>query len=413
MKKSLLLVLVALIAVLMTASCSSSGEKKIEFMTGTGVDTPLFALYETLAKEFEAKNKNVKIELIPSSTNHEGEVKTRLASGDAPDIWMTHGWSKGRYAEYLVDLSKEKWAKDLQNGLKPVMLGKNGELYAFPIDLDIAGIIYSQTALDAAGVSIDSINTWDDFIAACEKLKAAGKTPLAVAGKDRWPTGLFIDWIAPGVMITQNSKEADLMSGKFPVAEWKQTLDVVAKFRDKGIMNKDYSSATNNDIAMGLAKGDVGFTMCMNFVAMQAFELKPDAKIGYMQVPVMSANDKPYYVIGEKNALGIWKDSKSLKEAKAFISFLAQKDNLTKLATSVGSPAGLSTVNVDLKQLTASFERSTKFAGQPYFDRVFMPNGAWDAIVATTEGVVLKQMSIDEAVAKMKSEYEKLYNQQK
>ncbi len=40
---------------------------------------------------------------------------------------------------------------------------------------------------------------------------------------------------------------------------------------------------------------------------------------------------EPYLVTGEKNALGIWKDSESLDACKAYLSFLAEADNFVKL----------------------------------------------------------------------------------
>lgn len=62
------------------------------------------------------------------------------------------------------------------------MADENGNFYALGMSMSISGLIYNKDALDKAGVDPNSIRTWDDFDAACEKLVAAGITPLAIGG---------------------------------------------------------------------------------------------------------------------------------------------------------------------------------------------------------------------------------------
>lgn len=384
---------------------------EIEFMTGTSIDSALFIAYEEITKRFMEENPGVNVELLPSSTDHEGEVKTRLASDNAPDIWMTHGWSVGRYGEFLEPLNDRVWAKDLNPALNSVMLDKDGTLYAFPIDLDIAGILYNSKVLDSVGVKPEDIKTWDDFYAVCDKVLAKGIVPIYTAGKDRWPTGLFIDWIGPGAFT-----DADLdglMSGTFAKESWGKTLGVVEQFRDKGYINKDYASATSNDVSLALATEQAAFSFLMNFVAVESYNLNPDAAVGFMACPSFDANGKPFLITGEKNALGVSKTSESKEAALAYIDYLATTDNLAKLVATTGSACGLTTVTADLGGLTSSFELTKVVATVPYFDRVFMPSGSWDSIVATTDGVVTGQMSIEDALSKMETDYMSLFEKAK
>lgn len=150
----------------------------LEFMTGTSIDSELFIAYEELTDAFTATNPGVNVELVPSSTDHEGEIKTRLASGNIPDIWMKHGWSVGRYGDFLLPLEDEAWAADLNPALEPVMVSDEGHLYAFPIDLDIAGILYNADVLAEAGVAPEDIKTWDDFMADADAVAANGQIPI-------------------------------------------------------------------------------------------------------------------------------------------------------------------------------------------------------------------------------------------
>ncbi len=311
-KKFYLLMMLALIAAFIFAGCGPQAEQaaevepteetavttteetaptteesamsgSLEFMTGTSIDSPLYLVYEELTKEFIAANPGLEIELVPSSTDHEGEVKTRLASGNIPDIWMTHGWSVGRYGDFLLPLEDEAWAADLNPALDSVMISDEGHLYAFPIDLDIAGILYNRDVLEAAGFAPEDIKTWDDFKAAADAVLANGQIPIYNAGKDRWPTGLYIDWIVPGAMTDETY--ASLLDGEFTPEEYGKALELVAQFRDAGYFNPDYSSATSDDISLALAQGDTAFSFLMNFVASTAYTYNPEANIGFMPVP--------------------------------------------------------------------------------------------------------------------------------
>ncbi len=44
---------------------------------------------------------------------------------------MTHGWSVGRYSEFLEPLNERSWAENLNPALDSVMLDSDGTLYAF------------------------------------------------------------------------------------------------------------------------------------------------------------------------------------------------------------------------------------------------------------------------------------------
>lgn len=378
----------------------------LEFMTGAAVDSDLYLKYEELTEAFLAANPDVTIELVPSSTDHEGEVKTRLASGNIPDIWMTHGWSLLRYSEFLTPLQDEKWASDLSPALKPAMVSPEEALYALPIDVDIAGILYNEDVLKAAGWQAKDITTWEAFDKAAADIAASGTTAIYTAGKDRWPTGLFVDWIAPGAF---SEEQLTAMSEHtFQREPYQVALDKVAQFRDAGYFNPDYSSATTDDISAALAEGKAGFSFLMNFVAVGAYTYNPDAKVGFMPIPSASGGE-PYLVGGEKNALGIWKDTENPEAAKAYLAFLAQPENLGALAKTAGSAPGLTTATADLGGLQASFDSYVgKVATVPYFDRVYMPNGAWDSIVSTTESVLTKQASVSDALDKVAADFEQL-----
>lgn len=54
------------------------------------------AVIDELAKAFTAET-GTKVNLTYESTNFENNLKVRMALGNLPDVWSTHGWSVLRY----------------------------------------------------------------------------------------------------------------------------------------------------------------------------------------------------------------------------------------------------------------------------------------------------------------------------
>jgi len=388
----------------------SGGAAKLEFQTGLATSDPILKTLTTMTQKFESTHKGVSINLVPMTNTYEADMKVRLASGDIPDIWATHGWSLLRYSDFLEPLSKRSWAKNFNPALAPAMENKNGEFFALPADTDVAGIVYNKKVLADAGIDPATLTTWDDFAAAAAKLKTAGVTPISASGKDSWFAGNIADFIASGAV--NKSEKAGLIKGEFASAGYTKVLDLVQSWQKSGYFNADFSSATTDDLTRSLAQGKTAFIFVQNYVVASALGFVPDAELGYFPIP--SASGKPYLVGGEGHAYGVSKTSKHKDQALEYIDFLAQPDNLGKLASAIGGIPGLTNAKSDLGVLQASYAKFVKpgiFPLDPYFDRVYLPNGMWDTMVTTTSGVVTGQSGVTESVGQVKKQFGTLYGQ--
>lgn len=394
---------------------SANGELSgsLEIATNLAADSALMTALTDVTARFEKDHSGVKINLVPATTTYENDMKVRLAANNPPDIWHTHGWSLIRYSKFLMPLQNEAWAKNLNPALDSAMKDSKGNLYAMPIDTDVSGILYNKDVLTNSGFKPGDIKTWDNFFTAAAAIKAKGVSPIYVSGKANGPAGNFIDWLAPGVYSQDDL--ANMAAGKFVSDKYRDMLAVIAKWRDAGLFNPDYVSATAEDMSKALAQGNAGFVFTQNYIATSAFSLKPNANIGYLPIPSLNG-DPSYFVGGEQDAYGISKSTKSPEAAKAFIAFLAEPANESKLASAAGSAPGLTNAKSNLGGLQASYDEfivQQKAPVVPYFDRVSMPNGMWNTLVATTDSVITKQATVDAAVDKVKEQFNGLYGQGK
>jgi raffinose/stachyose/melibiose transport system substrate-binding protein len=67
----------------------------------------------------------------------------------------------------------------------------DGKYYGLPNDVAPEVLFYNKELCQKAGVDPTQIHYWEDLIEAVKKCKAAGITPMAVGGKDKWPLHFY------------------------------------------------------------------------------------------------------------------------------------------------------------------------------------------------------------------------------
>lgn len=149
------------------------------------LSTDDYSIFQNLIKDF-TNQTGIQVTINNLGGDYESAMKTKMASNDLPDMWVTHGWSLIRYSEYMMDLSDQDWVSKIDSGLKSVITNDDGQLFILPITQAVASIMYNKDVVEAAGVDISKIRTWDDFNDACQKVADSGKTPIEMVLTDAY-----------------------------------------------------------------------------------------------------------------------------------------------------------------------------------------------------------------------------------
>lgn len=359
-----------------------SGDVTITFSTNV-VGAKAEAL-EAACKDFEEET-GYTVDFQAPGESYEELMKTKMSANELPDVFTTHGWSVARYSDYLMPVNDLDWASDINDQIKPVITDSEGNMYVLPIDMDIAGIICNMTVLEEAGVNPDEIKTWDDFAAACDKIKAAGKTPIHMGGKDSWTIGQYFDWAAPSYYITDEaaSHADELKDGTFDTAVWEEVAGMLDKWVKAGYFNEDVLTADYNADVQALAQDEAAFCFYGNSGIVDTLAVNPDANLGMMPIPAASASDEPSLIAGEDIAVGVWKDSEVKDEAVELLNYLAKPEVTKAIAEAAGNKAGLNGVETDIGSIGEYYDKYADVETFPYFDREYLPSGMWDVMCAT------------------------------
>ena len=153
-------------------------------------------IWEEVARDFEAKNPGVKIEMqFLENEAYKAKAPTLLQSKDRPHI--IYSWAGGVLkaqveAGVLEDITAQVTPyKDQLSAAAVKAFTVDGKIYGLPHTVSQVGFMYNKELFAKAGVDGAKIATWDDLLDAVKKLKAANVTPIVVGGADKWPLHFY------------------------------------------------------------------------------------------------------------------------------------------------------------------------------------------------------------------------------
>jgi raffinose/stachyose/melibiose transport system substrate-binding protein len=175
------------------------------------------ALWNKIARDFEAQNKGVKVDIqYLENEAFKAKLPTLLQSEERPSVIYSWGGGVMRAqvkANFLEDITAEAapWADTLSaTAVKAFQV--DGKTYGIPFDTGEVGFFYNKKLFAQAGVKAEDIKSWDDFLAAVKKIKAAGITPIIVGGGEKWPMHFYYSYLV--MRIGGASALADASAGK-------------------------------------------------------------------------------------------------------------------------------------------------------------------------------------------------------
>lgn len=239
---------------------AAGGEVVINYPTfqiGVNTAAPVVAqLVQEFNEQYKGKYKIV-IEEIPGDANYLEKMKVMISGGELPPVVYGGGYKVLDLAlakDLVVDLTDyvnqdADW-KANYNEQALAVNSRDGKIYASSSELQLVGYFYNKELYAKAGIDKPA-ETWDEFFADCDKLLAAGITPLSMdTGDGAWCTQLLM-----GAMIATSGEEGlKFMETSQPTDyNLKAVTDAAAKIQQafakyttKDAVGGVYENAANN-----------------------------------------------------------------------------------------------------------------------------------------------------------------------
>ncbi len=325
-------------------------------------------------------------ESYPDLTNYQTNLRQSILSKKtAPDFFKW--WSNYRLKplvdeSLLVDVS-DIWQKYFNAGIWPESAAAevtfNGRQYAVPYHYSHWGIIYNKGVFEE--LNLDIPKTWNEFMDVCEKIKASGRTPIAMTLAGRWQA---LIWWTEVLIKTDPDLYLGIVEGSIEFADpriikaLQPWLEVIKHFPEDSTLpwQEVYPKVYSGEFAMDLL-GDWFFT------SLEQLGADMEKDIGWFPVPPITAKGNGF--VFEISPIAIPVNSPNVEAAKKVLDEWMSLEGQKKWVEifSESSPAGGGLV--PKKGVYKSIEEAGLFS-----DRVrYMPRW-WEAVP-----VELVEYSID------------------
>lgn len=325
-----------LCAVLAFAGFAQAGTLAVNIaFKGAGQRT----VWESVISEFETANPDVKVK---TAFIEEEAYKVQLPAWlttVAPDIvkWhegerMAYYAERGLFEDISADWTKNGWDKDFAS-LKGASSYK-GKQYALPTDYFSWGMFYRKDLFEKVGIKGEP-KTWDEFLEACKKLKAAGIAPITVGGRDSWTLAAWFDYL--DFRINGYDFHMKVMNGEIPYTDvrikkvytaWKTLID------NKYFIENPLSYTLDSAQPL-FNQGQAAMTLMGTFLS-AGIPAEIKAQTGYFQFPVVDAAI-PVAEDGSAECLNIPAKAANKPDARRFLAFVGMPEVSSRLAKTFGS----------------------------------------------------------------------------
>ncbi|WP_075257996.1 ABC transporter substrate-binding protein [Herbaspirillum camelliae] len=297
------------------------------------------AVWERLIQEFQKTNPDVtpKVAFV-----EEEAYKVQLPgwlSSVAPDVINWHeGERMAYYAKrgLLEDLSSD-WQKnnwDVLFASLKTPSSFNGKQYAMPTQYFAWGIYYRKDLFEKVGIK-EEPKTWEEFLDACKKLKAAGIAPIAVGGRDSWTLAAWFDYL--DLRINGYEFHMQLMKGDiaYTDARVKKVYNAWKTLIDNKYFIDNPLSYSLDSVQPIYSQGHAAMMLMGTFLSPG---LPPNTKLqtGFFRFPTIDPKIAPAED-GSVECLNIPARAANKADARKFLAFIGRSDINGELAKGLGT----------------------------------------------------------------------------
>lgn len=275
----------------------SDGKTEIEFVS---YKREAVSIFESLMAEFNENNDHIYLNFT-SPNDAVTIMKTRFVREDYPDVVAIGG--DASYADFvdsniLADVSgypgMEKVLPAYQEIMKSVTYVPMDGIYGVPYIANAAGMLYNKDMFAEKGWELPE--TWDEFIALCDEIKAEGEVlPLYLGFLDTWT--ILSPWNSMLVELVPSDHIRKVNAGEAKFADYyrepAEKLLKLLDYAEDGPMAYSYE-----DACTAFARGQSAMFPCGSFAVPQILSANPEMNIGLFAMPACGNPDDRIIVSG-------------------------------------------------------------------------------------------------------------------
>ena len=314
------------------AGCSADGRETIRF---TFSKREALTFMQDVVKDYNASQDAVTVEMDTSGVD---VVSASFVRGNPPDIMLAnYNYEVARFVQRcaLSDLGDTDAAATVREDLQPLMEQYGtceGRTSALPYSVMASSVIYNTQIFEENGLEVPT--TWDELIAVCDALEAAGVTPFYGTFKDDWTVAQgWYDYAIGGSIDVIDffdglAAEGADVDGSSDVSFEKDFTEPAEKMLQLATeyTNEDADSRAYGDGNLAFGEGQAAMYLQGPWAFSEIAKTAPDAPLGTFPLPMTDDPDDRAIRVNMDLAAMIPDASTKKDAARDFLEYLYQPE---------------------------------------------------------------------------------------
>jgi len=251
------------------------------------------------------------------------------------DAYKQYDW-RGRFYSWMVDRYTAPFGEPY--GVSTTV--RPGSIYGIPTGGYANYMWYNKDLFRKLALAVP--RTYQELLAVCAKLKAAGYIPLAFGNKDTFSGGHLLDYVA--YQVAGPDVHYGTMEGSVLYTNRKevQALQALQDLGTRGYLGKDFNGLPSVQAQEGLFfTGRAGMHMMGSWFLGAIAQAKPSFNVGVFLPPPMQG--QPYRVVGDCSGYQVAAKSPREKLALAFLDTLTSTQGMPIYQNAGSATTGINT----------------------------------------------------------------------
>lgn len=317
-----------------------------------------------IIEAFEAEHPGIKLQVtVQPDKDYQTMLTTGLSGSGGPDVAAIRSYGViTTFADSgnLVPLDDvvTDWSGFSDTAKAANSSRTDGKIYAVPQGMQTAQIYYNKKIFADNNLNVPT--TWDEFLAACETLKAAGVIPLAMPGNNASHTALA------GEVLGNARRGGSEFADKFVAGEtdlndpnYVASLQLVADLLP--YVEENATAVTLDDAIALFSTGQAAMIASGTFLVATLAGLKSTIDYGIFNTPANA--DWPSGEVTVSYGDGGWalsNRSEHPEQAKVLMNWLASAEFVNLYTNAMGTLPGRDGVTLTNEVLNAQYQNMLK-----------------------------------------------------
>lgn len=331
--------LVALVLALPVGLTAAQGPEYITYNSYNGDPIPR-AFDEEIVGMWNEAHPLMPVEhSIIAHEDFKQAIRAYLTADPAPDVLT---WFAGERARFFIDRGLIADISDVfeEYGFNETyapgfvaLASVEGKQYFLPTSYYWWAVYYRPSLFEQAGIT-EVPETWDEFLAACDTLNAAGITPITIGTRYPWTAAAWFDYLNMRINGPQFHIDLMLLKESYTDERVKTVFEYWQQLFDHNCFIQDAAAYAWQEALTPMAEGSAAMYLMGQFIV-DSYPDELEDDLDFFRFPIINP-DVPIGEDAPTDGYFIAANARNLEGGKEFLAFIGSQEVQQKAFDELG-----------------------------------------------------------------------------